>query len=301
MVTGIQRRILFSLSQFLRLCRAVYCWIFAFLAFSSIGALASTIRELMQEHSIEKGNIASVALPSFYTVIFVIAWTIFRHKRSSKVWGIAASCLMAAPFLPFLAIGAWQVFWDDQKGWLPFMPFGMLGIVAFSVPHHREKLTPQKDEMLIDGEPTSHHRSVAHLALDIGRSIYGWAFFANACFSVYWLGIEGLRAIVKHSGIPSDFAFGAPYAAVFGLASWMIFRGKSASNKWAIAANCLVVVPHLVFLPFGYWRAVWWFKGAEPFPYMPFGILGILLFSLPYLRKRRLQPRTSAESPAEQF
>lgn len=288
MVKGIQRFILSPFGQFLRLCRAVYCWIFGLLAFSSIGALASTIRELMQKHAIEKGDIAAVAALSFYTIIFVVAWwTTFRHKRSSKVWGIAASCLMAAPFLPFLAIGAWQVFWDEQHGWLRFMPFGILGIIAFSVPHHREKLTPQKDETLIDGEPAAHHWSVAHLALDIGRSIYGWAFFANACFSVYWLGIEGLRAIVQHSGIPSDLAFGTPYAAVFCIAWWMIFRGKSASKQWAIAANCLLVVPHLVFLPLGNWRAVWWLKNYEPFPYMPFGILGILLFSLPYLRWRK--------------
>jgi hypothetical protein len=124
------------------------------------------------------------------------------------------------------------------------------------------------------------------LALDIGRSIYGWAFLANACFSIYGLGIDILRSIVKHSAILTDLAVGAPYAAVFGIAWWMIFRGKSASKQWAIAANCLLVLPHLVFLPLGNWRAVWWFKN-ELFPLMPFGILGILLFSLPYLRWRK--------------
>lgn len=287
MVTGIQRFILFPFGQFLRLCRAVYCWVFSLLAFSSIGALASTIRELLYKHAIDKGDLARVATLSFYTVIFVIAWwTTFRRKRTSKLWGIAASCLMAAPFLPFLAIGAWQVFWDEQHGWLPFMPFGILGIIAFGVPYHREKLTPQKDETQNSGEPPAHHRSVAQLALDIGRSIYGWAFLANACFSIYGLGIDILRSIVKHSAILTDLAVGAPYAAVFGIAWWMIFRGKSASKQWAIAANCLLVLPHLVFLPLGNWRAVWWFKN-ELFPLMPFGILGILLFSLPYLRWRK--------------
>jgi len=283
-----QRFILFPLGQFLRLCRAVYCWFFGVLACCVVGGFASTVRELARKNTIDKGVIASVAALSFYTIIFVIAWwTIFRHKRSSKVWGIAASCLMAAPFLPFLVIGAWQVFWVQQHSWLPFMPFGILGIIAFSVPHRREKLTTQKDETLFEGEPPTHNRSVAHLALDIGQRIYGWAFFANACFSVYWLGIEGLRAIVKHSGIPSDLAVGAPYAVVFFVAWWMIFRGKAAAKQWAIAANCLVVVPHLAFLPLGNWGAVWWLENYEPFPYMPFAILGILLFSLPYLRSRK--------------
>jgi len=264
----------------------VYCWFFGVLACCAVGALASTIRELARKDTIDKGNIANIAVLSFYAVIFFIAWwTSFRHRRSSKVWGIAASCLMAAPFLPFLAVGAWQVFWHEQHSWLLFMPFGILGIIAFSVPHHRDKLHPQKDETLID-EPAVHQRSAAHLAVDIGRRIYGWAFFANACFSVYWLGMEGLRAIVKHSGILSDLAVGVPYAAVFCVAWWMIFRGSTASNQWAIAANCLVVVPHLAFVPLGNWGAVWWLRNYEPFPYTPFAILGILLFSLPYFRSR---------------
>ena len=272
--------------RFLRLCRAVYCWLFGVLACCAGGALASAVRALVGKDAIDRGSIASLAVPSFYTVVFFIAWwTIFRRKRSSRVLGIVASCLMAAPFLPFLAIGAWQVFLHEQRSWFPFMLFGVLGIVAFSIPHHREEFTEHKDQKLIEGEPPN--RSVAQLAFDIGRNIYGWAFFANACVSVYWLGIEGLKAVVKHSGMPSDLVVGALYAAVFGVAWWMIFRGKAASNQWAIGANCLVVVPHLVFVPLGNWGAVWWFKNYEPFPYMPFGILGILLFSLPYLRWRK--------------
>jgi hypothetical protein len=71
------------------------------------------------------------------------------------------------------------------------------------------------------------------------------------------------------------------YAIVWGIAWWMIFRGKSAAKKWAIVANIVIIFNYLPVLPFAGWQnflraeIAWW-------PFALFGVFGIIIFSIPY-------------------
>lgn len=161
------------------------------------------------------------------------------------------------------------------------MPFGVLGIIAFSVPNSQEKLPQLSDTPETALQPGLLHQPAMQLALKIGRNLYGWVFFAYTCYSGHGLAIDVLISVVKHSAILLTLAVGIPYSAVFGIAWWMILRNKPTAQQWAIAANCIWVVPHFAFLPLGNWHAFWWFRGVEIVPYLPFALLGILLFSLP--------------------
>lgn len=73
----------------------------------------------------------------------------------------------------------------------------------------------------------------------------------------------------------------AIYSIVCGIAWWMIFRDKPALKRWAIAANLTFIFSYLPALVTGSWRDVlkaeraWW-------PFILFGIFGIIIFSIPY-------------------
>jgi hypothetical protein len=77
----------------------------------------------------------------------------------------------------------------------------------------------------------------------------------------------------------------AIYSIVFGIAWWMIFRGKPALKQWAIAANLIIIFTYVPALISWNWRGVlkdelqWW-------PAILLGIFGIIIFSIPYHGRR---------------
>ena len=70
------------------------------------------------------------------------------------------------------------------------------------------------------------------------------------------------------------------YSVAFGVAWWMILRGKPALKRWATAANLVLIFLYLPVV-FWDWRGVlkdelrWW-------PVVLIGIFGIVIFSIPY-------------------
>lgn len=282
-MTRIQKLALYPTGQFLRLCRVVYCWLFAILLCCTVEPLVSTIHDATHKPAIDKADAAAIVVIAAYTAIFGIAWwTVFQRRRTSRWWGIAASFVIAVPDFPYLLVGGWRIFWESHRSLLPFMPFGVLGIIAFSVPYSQEKLPQLSDTPETARQLGLLHQPAMQLALKIGRNLYGWVFFAYTCYSGYGLAIDVLISVVKHSAILLTLAVGIPYSAVFGIAWWTIFRGKPAAQRWAIAANCVLILPHLVLLSAADWRVLWWFRHSALYSFVAFfGLLGILLFSLP--------------------
>lgn len=296
MMTRVWKTVLLALTQFLHLCRAVYCWVFGFLFCCAVGPLISTIRESTHDHAIDKGDIAAIAMLASYVVIFITAWwTVFRHTRSSKQWAIAASFVMATPEFPLLLVGGWQVFWESQRGWLPFMPFGVLGIIAFSVPSRQTPPDSSTGKQETNTDIEFLQWRTLQRALKIGRMLYCWAFFIAAIWGIGSFGLNVLRASLKHSAVFSDLAQDAIFAVVFGIAWWMILRNRPAAKQWAITINCLAVIPHLLYIPVGNWRAVWYLN-YEPFPCLPFALLGIVIFSLPFTPRHDNQQAVTSQN-----
>ncbi|HEU5350669.1 MAG TPA: hypothetical protein VFU55_03670 [Terracidiphilus sp.] len=87
------------------------------------------------------------------------------------------------------------------------------------------------------------------------------------------------------------------YSIVWGIAWWMILRGKSASKQWAIAANAVIIFNDVPAIVGGHWRAVW---EAELgwWPFILFGIFGIIVYSIPYHGWRATKPPINTQLPA---
>lgn len=272
-MTDLSRWLLSLSARLLGLVRTVYGWVFAILFCCAVGPLLANLRQSLHQPALDKATLAATATLALFAVVFSAAfWTTLRRTRASKYWGLAASFLMAVPSVTFLLFAGWQAFWAEQRGWLPFMPPGLLGLLAFGLPYRQPSASDTPQAFLRPGPQRW---------LRILRSLYAWAFFAAAAFCLYDLGLSLLAPLVHQPLSLSGLAIDAASAAVLGLAWWTVFRNKPSSSSWAIAANCLVLVPPVLLLTFGYWRTTGWLPGHGSFPLLPIALFGLLLFSLP--------------------
>jgi len=134
--------------------------------------------------------------------------------------------------------------------------------------------------------------SPALLLLAICRAVYCWAFLALSCMGLHAVYSNIQELLQKHSADKGDIvgnAILAIYAVILGVAWWMIFRGKPALKRWAIAANSVIVFVFLPILLFGGWRP-FWEDEQYWFPASAVGVLGMIIFSIPY-RGWRQRPR----------
>jgi len=121
------------------------------------------------------------------------------------------------------------------------------------------------------------------LLLALCRTVYCWLFLFISCIGIYVSCTNILGAVRSHARWNVDYGYTiiALYSIVWGIAWWMIFRGKPALKRWAIAANLTFVFTYLPALATGTWRDVlkaeldWW-------PIILVGIFGIIIFSIPY-------------------
>ena len=125
---------------------------------------------------------------------------------------------------------------------------------------------------------------IAVLLVAICRTVYCWMF-------LYW-SVTALYVAYTNIQHPAYSPFTETwyytymimglYSIILGVAWWMIFRGKPASKRWAIAANLVFILNYVPGLLFGHWRDVlkaeleWWPVIALV------GIFGIIIFSIPY-------------------
>jgi hypothetical protein len=126
-------------------------------------------------------------------------------------------------------------------------------------------------------------RQLGVLLLAICRTVYCWLFLLWSVGSVYMVSINILRLARMHSAdkgaIVSSTLF-TIYFVVFGIAWWMVLRGKPVLKRWAITANLILIFFYVPLIFWG-WRGVltdelrWW-------PIVLIGIFGIIIFSIPY-------------------
>jgi hypothetical protein len=126
------------------------------------------------------------------------------------------------------------------------------------------------------------------LLLALCRTLYCWLFFIWSLGSAYMFSITVRRTMRTHSVSRGDIAMYiilALYSVVFGIAWWMIFKGKPTLKAWAIAANLILI---FFFLPlvFSGWQGV--LKEERRWgPEILIGVCGIVIFSIPYHGWRR--------------
>jgi hypothetical protein len=73
----------------------------------------------------------------------------------------------------------------------------------------------------------------------------------------------------------------AIYSIIWGIAWWMIFKGKAVLKRWAIAANLIFIFIYLPALISWNWPGV--LKAElELWPFVLIGIFGIIVFCIPY-------------------
>lgn len=121
------------------------------------------------------------------------------------------------------------------------------------------------------------------LLLAICRTAYCWLFFIWSLGSAYMFSIIIRRTMLTHSISGADIAMCillTLYFVVFGIAWWMIVRGKPTLKGWAIAASLILI---FFFLPLVFWG----WRGVLALelgwgPEMLIGVCGIVIFSIPY-------------------
>jgi hypothetical protein len=129
---------------------------------------------------------------------------------------------------------------------------------------------------------------IGALLLAICRTVYCWFFFVLSAFMFHTVYTNISRMVRLHSAEGVEiitWMIMAIYSTVWGIAWWMIIRGKQALKRWAIAASLILILFYLpAYLPAvvsGNWRGVlkdelsWW-------PVIVIGIFGIIIFSIPY-------------------
>jgi hypothetical protein len=112
--------------------------------------VCTNIREILQKHSVGKGDIVSNAILATYAVIFGIAWwMILRHRSALKGWAIAGNSVIVFVFVPILVLGGWRSFWEEERYWFPAIVVGLLGTIIFSIPYHGWRYKSQIPEATI--------------------------------------------------------------------------------------------------------------------------------------------------------
>jgi hypothetical protein len=128
--------------------------------------------------------------------------------------------------------------------------------------------------------------------LALCRTVYCWMFLVMSYFMFHTAYTNIQSALQTHVFERRTLLGGASmavYAIVFDITWWMFVRGKPALKPWAIAANLICA---LIYLPgalfYWNWRG---FLRAEldVWILVLIGILGIIIFSIPYQGWRRKQ------------
>ena len=124
----------------------------------------------------------------------------------------------------------------------------------------------------------------ALLILALFRMIYCWLFLYMSyhAIRVVYENIHSLMQthVVVLGDIVSNVSM-AVFSIICGVAWWVILRKRPWGNRWAVAANLTVCVPYLGLIITGKWRVFfeaelgWW-------PFILFGIFGVVVFSIPY-------------------
>jgi hypothetical protein len=90
-------------------------------------------------------------MPLQVTVFGMAWWTVFREKRSGRVWGIAASLVfMAWALLPLLIPP--HFFWSGD---VLILGIGFIALIAFAWPVELPVATPQDQISAVSGDGTS--------------------------------------------------------------------------------------------------------------------------------------------------
>ena len=134
----------------LAMCRTAYCWIFFFISCIGIYEACMSILSAVRSHA--RWNISyGYTIVAIYSIIWGVAWwMIFRDKLASKRWTIAANLTLIFTYLPALATGSWRDVLKAELAWWPFILFGIIGIIVFSIPYHgwRQKSQVQVSRIL---------------------------------------------------------------------------------------------------------------------------------------------------------
>jgi hypothetical protein len=134
------------------------------------------------------------------------------------------------------------------------------------------------------------------------RTVYCWMFLFWSVIAIYVAYSDIQHSAQTHSvdrSVIFSSTIMAAYSLVLGIAWWMVFRGKAALKRWAIGANLIFILNYLPALVIGNWHGVleaeleWW-------PVIFVGVLGIIVFSIPYhgLRKKAAGDRDLDDSPS---
>ena len=125
----------------------------------------------------------------------------------------------------------------------------------------------------------------AVLLLVIFRNVYCWLLFSFSFTGSWMVCASILRMMRSHTrGDIYNNTILAISSIVWGIAWWMILRGKPTSNKWAIAANVFVILNYLPELAF--WILRGFLKSGSDWRPISIGIFGIIIFSIPYHGRR---------------
>jgi hypothetical protein len=135
-------------------------------------------------------------------------------------------------------------------------------------------------------------KKIGVLLLTACRTLYCWIFPFLSLFGIGYVYMRIQHYAQTHLldtvAIFSDSIM-VVYFVVLGIAWWMIFRGKPALKKWAIAANLVLIFTYVPAIVTGNWRGVlrdeleWW-------PVILIGTFGIIIFSIPYHGWRHRTP-----------
>lgn len=246
--------------------------------------------KLVQTHLVSNAaNVENVCSALFSLVWGVACWAVFRSKPRLVKWAIAANLIILLAYFPALLLDWWGILRLEFYLWSVAL-FVILGIIIFRIPHSVSGCTEDPTEVSYAGSlrmPQLQRFLPAGSAvrlLAICRTVYSCIFFLWTCSSIYVV-CSNIRSLVRTHSIERGDIIGnatiATYSVVMGVAWWMIVRGRAASKQWAIAANLTFIFTWLPALLFGKWRA---FLGAERnwWPFIVFGIFGIIIFSIPY-------------------
>ena len=130
------------------------------------------------------------------------------------------------------------------------------------------------------------------LLLAMCRTVYCWIFFISSLFMSHTVYLEILKMARLHiveRGSIVGVTSNAVYSIIWGIAWWMIFRGKPTSRHWATAANLVIIFTFVPALVSWNWR-IFLILELGSWPTILFGIFGIIIFSIPYHGWRNQSP-----------
>lgn len=171
--------------------RKYLSWIFAFSFLLGLPATYSTTLSIFASLRHRAPNVHWPA--SWWLLVFLLPfvmpiqtsvfglawWTVFRQKRSARVWGIAASMI-------FVLWTVLPLFYSPRYFWtgsLLLLGIGLVGLVAFALPGHPvDPAPPAPTTWSLPGDGTNRW---VNSVLQLGILLVGWRVYH------WWLGWLG--------------------------------------------------------------------------------------------------------------